>query len=126
MVNGLPGMQNQVPAVLPRLYPTPVSQYDPNPQDTSEANSDQQQSPSRPANAGTSARKGTLTRCNMPFFPTCQIALQGQNRMDFHSILPLQGRMDWTCHSILPISCAHLPCTLFSHATYAPFCICNG
>ena len=58
MVNGLPGMQNQVPSVLPRLYPTPVSQYDPNPHDTTEGNSDQQQSPSRPANARTSARKG--------------------------------------------------------------------
>ena len=25
-------------------------------------------------------------QCNMPFFPTCRIALQGQNGMDFHSI----------------------------------------
>ena len=49
----------------------------------------------------------------MPFFPTCQIALQGQNGMEIYSILPLQGRMDWTCHSILPISCAISPARYF-------------
>lgn len=62
MVNGLPGMNNQVPSVLPRLYPTPVSQYDPNPQpDPKETNNEVQQSPNRPANARTSARKGKLS-----------------------------------------------------------------
>ena len=61
MVNGLPGVHNTVPSVLPRLYPTPVSQYDPNPQtDTCEVNPDFHHSPSRPANTRTSAKKGKL------------------------------------------------------------------
>ena len=59
MVNGLPGMQNQVSSGLPRLYPTPVSQYDPNPQpEASENDEEQKTQQNRPANARTSARKG--------------------------------------------------------------------
>ncbi len=59
MVNGLPGIHNQVSAALPKLYPTPVSQYDPNPQpEPGEEDQDVQQSPVTPSNARTSSRKG--------------------------------------------------------------------
>ena len=43
-----------------------------------------------------------------------------------HAKLPFRGKMEWICHSILPISCAHLPCMLFSHAKYVPLCISMG
>ena len=59
MVNGLPGMQNQISSAPPRLYPTPVSQYDPNPQpEASENDAEQKIQQNRPTNARTSAKKG--------------------------------------------------------------------
>ena len=57
MVHGLCGQQ-QMPSVLPRLYPTPVSQYDPNPQP--ETPEPKQEATQRPATARTSAKRGEI------------------------------------------------------------------